>query len=312
MVKDYKNCNNSVSVAEKFEVTPKTVLKWANSENLEDKNSAPKVPARKYELSSLCLIYWLYEKDNLKGDDILDHFDDNNLEMKRSSIYYYLKAWGLTKRRKEAKKRINQQFKDYDPGFLHIDITYWPKFNWIKYYIFVAIDRATRLIYLEIHDNKRADTSAKFLEKALKFFPFKIEKVLTDNGKEFTLDNHKWNSESNLIWAFDLVCNTYDIDHRKTRPYTPQTNGMVEKSNDTIKSNTLKINKYDNVKEMTKGLLSFMVYYNLNRRHTSLRKELWVKTPYNALEYWYEKEPSIFTEDLFDFKNKLLKIKQNL
>ena len=49
---------------------------------------------------------------------------------------------------------------------------------------------------------------------------------------------------------------------------------MVEKSNDTIKSNTLKINKYDNVKEMTKGLLSFMVYYNLNRRHTSLRKEL--------------------------------------
>ena len=312
MVKDYKNCNNSVSVAEKFEVTPKTVLKWANSENLEDKNSAPKVPSRKYELSSLCLIYWLYEKDNLKGDEILDHFDDNNLEMKRSSIYYYLKVWGLTKRRKDAKKRINQQFKDYDPGFLHIDITYWPKFNWIKYYIFVAIDRATRLIYLEIHDNKRADTSAKFLEKALKFFPFKIEKVLTDNGKEFTLDNHKWNSESNLIWAFDLVCNTYDIDHRKTRPYTPQTNGMVEKSNDTIKSNTLKINKYDNVKEMTKDLLSFMVYYNLNRRHTSLRKELWVKTPYNALEYWYEKEPSIFTEDLFDFKNKLLKIKQNL
>ena len=312
MVEDYNTCENSVLVAEKFKVTPKTVLKWANSENLEDKNSAPKVPARKYELSSLCLIYWLYEKDNLKGDEILDHFEDNNLEMKRSSIYYYLKIWGLTKRRKDAKKRINQQFKDYDPGFLHVDITYWPKFNGVKYYIFVAIDRATRLIYLEIHDNKRADTSAKFLEKALNFFPFKIEKVLTDNGKEFTLDNHKGNSELNLIWAFDLVCNTYNIDHRKTRPYTPQTNGMVEKSNDTIKSNTLKINKYENVEEMTKDLLSFMVYYNLNRRHTSLRKELWVKTPYDALEYWYEKEPSIFKEDLFDFKNKLLKIKQNL
>jgi len=55
----------------------------------------------------------------------------------------------------------------------------------------VAIDRATRLIYLEIHDNKRADTASKFLEKSIEFFPFKIEKVLTDNGKEFTLDNHK-------------------------------------------------------------------------------------------------------------------------
>jgi hypothetical protein len=49
---------------------------------------------------------------------------------------------------------------------------------------------------------------------------------------------------------------------------------MVEKSNDTIKSNTLKINKYDNVEEMNKDLISFMVYYNLNRRHSSLRKEL--------------------------------------
>ncbi len=312
MTEDYKKCKNSILVAKKYDVTANTVLKWSNAKNLENGSSAPLIPARKYELSSLCLIYWLYEKENLKGDEILDHFEDNNLEMKRTSIYYYLKIWGLTKRRKDAKKRINQQFKDYDPGFLHVDITYWPKLNWIKYYIFVAIDRATRLIYLEIHDNKRADTSAQFLEKALDFFPFQIEKVLTDNGKEFTLDNHKWNSESNLIWAFDLVCNTYNIDHRKTRPYTPQTNGMVEKSNDTIKSNTLKVNKYENIQEMTKDLLSFMVYYNLNRRHTSLRKELWVKTPYDALEYWYQKESSIFKEDLFDFKNKLLKIKQNL
>ena len=63
---------------------------------------------------------------------------------------------------------------------------------------------------------------------------------------------------------------------------------------------------------MVKDLLSFMVYYNLNCRHTSFKKELWVKTPYNALEYWYEKELSIFKEDLFDFKEKLLKIRQNL
>jgi IS30 family transposase len=55
----------------------------------------------------------------------------------------------------------------------------------------VAIDRATRTMYYEIHDNKRANTTAKFLEKALDFFPFKVTKILTDNGKEFTLNNHK-------------------------------------------------------------------------------------------------------------------------
>jgi len=124
MTEDYKKCKNSILVAKKYDVTSNTVLKWSNAKNLENGSSAPLIPARKYELSSLCLIYWLYEKENLKGDEILDHFEDNNLEMKRTSIYYYLKIWGLTKRRKDAKKRINQQFKDYDPGFLHVDITY--------------------------------------------------------------------------------------------------------------------------------------------------------------------------------------------
>jgi len=36
-------------------------------------------------------------------------------------------------------------------------------------------------MYYEVNDNKRADTTAKFLEKALDFFPFKVTKVLTDN-----------------------------------------------------------------------------------------------------------------------------------
>ncbi len=312
MTKDYKQCWNSVLVSKKYQVTANTVLKRSNAESLENKSSAPKIPFRKYELPDLCLIYWLYEKDNLKWDEILDYFEENNIEIKRSSIYYYLKIWGLTKRRKEAKKRINQQFKDYDPWFVHVDITYWPKLNGKKWYIFVAIDRATRLIYIEIHDNKRAKTASNFLEKAIEFFPFHITKVLTDNGKEFTLNNHKWNQECDLIWAFDKICNSNNIEHRTTRPYTPQTNWMVEKSNDTIKSNTLKIKSYETPEEMTKDLLSFMVFYNLNRRHSSLIKELWVRTPYNALEYWYEKDSSIFKEDLFDFKEKLLKIKKNL
>jgi IS30 family transposase len=54
----------------------------------------------------------------------------------------------------------------------------------------VAIDRATRLIYIEIHDDKKACTTATFLKRAIEFFPFEIQKILTDNGKEFTLKNH--------------------------------------------------------------------------------------------------------------------------
>ena len=174
----------------------------------------------------------------------------------------------------------------------------------------MAIDRATRIMYYELHDNKKAETAANFLKKAIDFFPFKTTKVLTDNWKEYTLKNHKWKQD--LIWAFDLICDTYEIEHRTTQPYTPQTNWMVEKVNDTIKSNTLKIHNYENIWEMNTDLISFLVFYNLHRRHSSLRTEIWVKTPYEALEYWNNLNPELFKDDLFAFKDKLLTIKNNL
>jgi transposase InsO family protein len=43
--------------------------------------------------------------------------------------------------------------------------------------------------------------------------------VLTDCGSCFTAD------------GFEAACRNLGIDHRRTKPYTPQTNGMVERFN---------------------------------------------------------------------------------
>ena len=312
MVEDYKICKNSITVAKKYKISHPTVLKRANSENLENKSSAPIKPNRKHSIRKLVLLHFLYKKELKNLDEIEEILEEQEQSMPRSTIWYYLKTFWLTKEKRELWKRISQKFKKYDPWFIHIDITYWPKIDWVKYYIHVAIDRATRCMYYEVNDNKRADTTAKFLEKALDFFPFKVTKVLTDNWKEFTLNNHKGNSDSNLTWAFDLVCESYNIEHRTTMPYTPQTNGMVEKVNDTIKLNTLKIHTYENIWEMKIDLNSFLVDYNLTRRHSSLKTEIWVKTPFDAIEYWFELSPELFKETPLEFKEKLLTIKKNL
>ena len=50
-------------------------------------------------------------------------------------------------------------------------------------------------------------------------------------------------------------------------------------------------------------------FSNLYRRHGSLRKELKVKTPFNAVEKWYELDPEIFNQTPRDFKNKILNLK---
>jgi len=47
--------------------------------------------------------------------------------------------------------------------------------------LFVAIDRTTKYAYVEVYDNKRIETSKAFLENTLKQYPYKVEKILTDN-----------------------------------------------------------------------------------------------------------------------------------
>lgn len=318
---DYMNRWSSLKTAKIFQISHTTVLHWHHrfdQENtLNNRSSAPIVPHRTHEIKSLYLLYYLYKTVGNTVPDIEDYFEKNNIIFPRSSIYYHLKSWWLIQERKEKGKRITGKFKKYEPGFIHVDITYWPKINWVKYYIHIVVDRTTRLMYLELHEDKKAETAASFLKAAIAFFPFKITRVLTDNGKEYTLNNHRWNGkydkESTLQWVFDLVCEAYKISHRHTAPYTPQTNWLVERLNATVKWATLKIHTYTNKEEMNTDLMSFMIVYILERKHSSLiseyQKELKIKTPYQALEHWYNISPELFHETPLDFKEKLLTIR---
>jgi len=51
--------------------------------------------------------------------------------------------------------------------------------------------------------------------------------------------------------------------------------------------------------------------YNLYRRRGSLRKELNVKAPINAIEKWFEIEPEIFKENPLQFTHKVLSLHQS-
>ncbi len=84
--------------------------------------------------------------------------------------------------------------------------------------------------------------------------------------------------------------------------------GMVERVSGIIKNDTILKTKYSSHTEMSNDLLRFLRFYNLYRRHGSLRRELKIKTPYNALEKWFELKPEIFKQNLLDFENKLLKL----
>ena len=127
-------------------------------------------------------------------------------------------------------------------------------------YVHSAIDADSRLAYSEIHDDERGPTCAAFIERALGFFAdygiSRIEAVLTDNAKAYT-GRH-----------FTLALG--GIEHRRIRPYTPRTNGKVERYNRTLLDEWAYVRVYRSDDERTQTLDAWLHMYNHHRHHTAI------------------------------------------
>lgn len=310
-IKDSSATNSELAL--QFGISKQTVSKWKNRDFLEDASSKPL--NIEYALSDLekAIIISLRKSSWLAIDEVWETMLENNSQISRSSVYRTLVKENINIVPKEKKEQA-KKFKEYEPGYLHIDVTYLPKFNGRSTYLFVAIDRCTRAMVYWVYDNKTAENTEDFMVKCLEFFPFNITHILTDNGLEFTnrLLVSKTGNKCIKASKMDVKCEENKIEHRLTKPFTPQTNGMVERVNGTIKTNTILKNEYKNRREMTKDLAKFLSFYNLYRRHGSLRNELNVKTPYQAIEKWYGLKPEIFNITPKQFRNNLLNLQSDL
>jgi transposase-like protein len=296
----------NIELSERFEINEKTVSKWKNRTDVIDKSSRPHTIKRSLTDLEREIIRVVRTLTWMELDDLVESVLPTIPKANRSNVYRTLRDYEIN-RVPEEKKEESKKFKEYEPGYLHIDVTYLPKLNGIKYYLFVAIDRATRLLYFKVYKNKTYSNAVDFLEKCKSYFPFYISHVLTDNGAEFTDKFTCKKKKPSGNHGFDMACIEGNIEHRLTDPFTPRTNGMVERVNGTIKGSTIKVLTYKNEIELKADLDKFLVYYNLNRRHGGLRRELKVRTPFEALQCWYRITPEIFRKSPDMFRADLLK-----
>lgn len=306
------NFGTNSHLASRFNISEQTVSKWRNRDFLQDSSCSP--INIKYALTDLekALAISLRNSSWSPIDEVWENLLEINPKISRSSVYRCFVKENINQVPQEKKDKA-KKFKEYEPGFLHIDVTYLPKFNGKSNYLFVAIDRCTRAMIYWVYENKTAKNTENFMDKCLDFFPFKITHILTDNGLEFTnrLLKSKTGKLCQKLSKMDLKCLDNDILHRLIKPFTPKTNGMVERVNGTIKNDTILKTHYKSLDEMKNDLSRFLSFYNLNRRHGSLRKEINVKTPFNAIEKWYKLKPEIFIITPSQFKNNIVKLNQN-
>jgi len=132
----------------------------------------------------------------------------------------------LRAREQWADKPNPKRFKDDEPGFVHVDLKYLPQMpdEQQRKYLFAVLDRATRWVYVEILADQSAASAQGFLRHLLEKAPFKISKILTDNGKEFT-DRFCVTGERPPTGKhpFDPVCTAHAIEHRLIKAKIPQT-----------------------------------------------------------------------------------------
>ena len=190
----------------------------------------------------------------------------------------------------------SKPFKAYEPGYVHVDVKYLPQMQDEdkRRYVFVAIDRATRWVFIAIKPHKTAAAAKAFLAAVRKAAPFKTRILLTDNGKEFT--DRLFGGHSRKPTGeheFDQLCQALGIEHRLTKPKTPQTNGMVERFNGRL-SQVLRSHHFSSAEDLEKTLNRFVWLYN----HHLPQKALGHEVPVQTLKNWKIKAPDLFVKNV--------------
>lgn len=156
-------------------------------------------------------------------------------DLSRSALHRCWQRHGLSVRPVQARARTGVFETGQPAGFIHVDVKHLTRLNRQSAYAFIAIDRATRFVHLDIFPTRSAADAAAFFERFLESFPLKVHTVLSDNGSEFTdrFGDARWRKRTSGTGrhAFDRVCAAHGVKHRLTRPFRPQTNGMAERFN---------------------------------------------------------------------------------
>ncbi|MCL4814988.1 MAG: IS481 family transposase [Vicinamibacteraceae bacterium] len=128
-------------------------------------------------------------------------------------------------------------------------------------YLHVAIDDASRLAYTALLPDERKESAVRFLDDALAWFAAHgvvVERVMTDHGSAF---------KSRL---FATAIQAHGLTHKRTRPYTPRTNGKAERFIQTSLRERAYASPFHSSAERAQAMPAWLCHYNSLRPHSAL------------------------------------------
>ena len=282
-------------LAQRLSLNPKTVLKWRHAEGVTDKKSGPTNP-HSTVLSAMeeQVICEFRRQTKLPLDDVFVSLRGLIKGLTRSNLHRCLQRHGLSRLpEEEGAVREKKKFSDARLGYVHVDITEL-RVEARKLYLFVGIDRICKYVYVELHERMTQSAAVSFLKNLIADVPFKIHRILTDNGAQFTyalLAEHL--QPKNKIHPFDALCQAHGIRHKLTKFRHPWTNGQVEVFNRVAKDHTTKTYHYDTPEQLKAHLMAFVLLYNFQRPLRALK----YLSPYDKIIEIFGTNPELSHEN---------------
>ena len=196
----------------------------------------------------------------------------------RATVARVVGTVGLSRLRSLDPLPVVQRYERSRPGeLLHIDIKRLGRIERVGHRItgsrlgphlgagwefaYVCVDDASRMAYAEVLRDQGKATAVAFLQRTVAWFQkigVPVERVMTDNGGCF------------ISRMFRASCQSLNLRHIRTKPYTPRTNGKVERLIQTLTREWAYALAYPNSRQRTLMLRSYLHFYNHHRAHSAL------------------------------------------
>ena len=204
--------------------------------------------------------------------------DEPDVERPHSTIHQVLRRGGCSRRPKPDRPAVVRYQWPCPGNLLHMDVKKFGRFQGPGHaltsdrtqrsrgagweYVHSIVDDCSRLAYSEIHIDEKADTVTAFTTRALDWFldqGIPTERVMTDNAFAY-IHSH----------AFADLLARRAIRHIRTRPYTPRTNGKVERFHQTLMREWAYALEYASSDARREALPHWIDHYNERRTHSAL------------------------------------------
>ncbi len=173
-------------LAQRFGITEQTVCKWKKRSVFGDRSHTAHRLQTVLTPAQETIVIHLRRILLLPLDDLLAVTREFTCpHVSRSGLDRCLRRHGagnLNALKLQEPAVAHKAFKSYEPGYTHMDVKYLPQMQdeSSRRYLFMAIDQATRWVFVQLKANKMAASAQAFLKTLHRACPIRINKLLTE------------------------------------------------------------------------------------------------------------------------------------